>query len=527
MLPRYRVDDVNKEVISKKKSDNKRKTTEQYKEELAIYHPDVEVLEEYINARTKIKHKHKICGTIWSVTPDSILRGTGCPKCAIKINAKNRTLSDSQFKNKINNSITILSEYVNNHTPVICQCKICSHTWNSRPSDLMQGKGCPNCAGNIKKTHEQFIQDVMDKLNHNVIIIGTYKGANIPIECKCRTCETEFLSMPYRLKLGNGCKKCADKLNGLLKRNTHDQFINKLTNINKNIKVLGTYTTANSKIQVQCKICNYIWEPISSSLLSGNGCPKCANQITISHNDFLERIKDSKNKNITIIGEYVDSKTPIKCSCNMCGNIFYAIPHLIKNGSGCKKCVSKEQGISKRKSHQDYVKELQNINKNIKVIGEYTTAQSHISVQCLLCENIWNPIADSLLRGNGCPYCKTSKLETLTEEYLKGQQINYDKNAKYKELIGFGNRQLSYDFYLPQYNLLIECQGEQHEHPVEYFGGIKKYVIQKIHDTRKRKYAHDHNINLLEIWYYEKTKINKILEQTLNNLKSESLTTAG
>lgn len=449
------------------------------------------------------------------------MRGTGCPKCAIKINAKNRTLSDIQFKNKINASITVLSEYINNHTPVMCQCKICSHIWNPRPSDLMQGKGCPNCAGNMKKTHEQFIQDITDKLNSNIIIVGTYSGMNTPIQCKCKTCGAEFSSMPYRLKLGHGCKKCADKLNGLLKRNTPKQFIDKLTSVNKNIEVLGTYTTANSKVKVQCKICNYIWEPISSSLLSGNGCPKCANQITISHNDFLERIKHSKNNNIEILGEYVDSKTSIKCRCNICGNVFYAMPYLIRNGSGCKKCASKEQGIIKRKSHQTYVKELHNINKNIKVIGEYTTAQNHIRVQCLLCENIWEPIADSLLRGNGCSYCNTFKLETLTENYLKDHNINYDKNAKYKELIGIGGRQLSYDFYIPSYNLLIECQGEQHEHPVKYFGGVKKFIKQKIHDTRKRKYAHDNNINLLEIWYYENKKIDKILTQILNNLKSE------
>ena len=34
---------------------------------------------------------------------------------------------------------------------------------------------------------------------------------------------------------------------------------------------------------------------------------------------------------------------------------------------------------------------------------------------------------------------------------------------------------MSLDFYLPKYNMAIECQGEQHYKPIEYFGGEKEY----------------------------------------------------
>ena len=94
-------------------------------------------------------------------------------------------------------------------------------------------------------------------------------------------------------------------------------------------------------------------------------------------------------------------------------------------------------------------------------------------------------------------------------------------------MIGVNGGLLSYDFYLPTYNLLIEFQGEQHEHPIEHFGGIKKFIKQKIHDTRKRKYCHDNNIKLIEIWYYEINKAEQILERYLNNLKLESVETTG
>ena len=82
-------------------------------------------------------------------------------------------------------------------------------------------------------------------------------------------------------------------------------------------------------------------------------------------------------------------------------------------------------------------------------------------------------------------------------------------------------KQLSYDFYLPDYNILIEYQGEQHYRPVELFGGDKKFDIQKRHDRYKREFAKSKGIVLVEISYkygdYDSIKafldarINKIL----------------
>lgn len=44
--------------------------------------PEITFLSEYINAKTKIKCKCKICGHIWDTVPDSLNQGCGCPKCA-------------------------------------------------------------------------------------------------------------------------------------------------------------------------------------------------------------------------------------------------------------------------------------------------------------------------------------------------------------------------------------------------------------------------------------------------------------
>lgn len=84
-------------------------------------------------------------------------------------------------------------------------------------------------------------------------------------------------------------------------------------------------------------------------------------------------------------------------------------------------------------------------------------------------------------------------------------------------MIGLGNGSLSYDFYLPDYNLLIECQGEQHEHYCKGLHKTKKgFERQLEHDKRKREYAKQHNIKLLEIWYYDIDNIENILVKELN-----------
>lgn len=72
---------------------------------------------------------------------------------------------------------------------------------------------------------------------------------------------------------------------------------------------------------------------------------------------------------------------------------------------------------------------------------------------------------------------------------------------------------------MPFYNVLIEFQGEQHKRPVEYFGGDEKFRKQQEHDKRKREYAANHNIPLLEIWHDEIDRIDSILDNYLQNKK--------
>ena len=82
---------------------------------------------------------------------------------------------------------------------------------------------------------------------------------------------------------------------------------------------------------------------------------------------------------------------------------------------------------------------------------------------------------------------------------------------------------LPFDFYLPAYNLVVEIMGEQHEHPVVVFGGQEKFEIQIRHDKMKRDYLVVHDINILDIWYYDFNKMEELIldkiQSILNNTK--------
>lgn len=136
-------------------------------------------------------------------------------------------------------------------------------------------------------------------------------------------------------------------------------------------------------------------------------------------------------------------------------------------------------------------------------------------------EDYLRSISTSNVLNFRCPECQYSKGENAISLLLNYNKINYIPQKTFKDLIGLGGGLLSYDFYLPDYNLLIEYQGEQHDRPVDFYNmGIKKtnleFKKQLKHDQLKRDYALKHNINLLEIWYYDFDNIEEILNKELN-----------
>ena len=74
----------------------------------------------------------------------------------------------------------------------------------------------------------------------------------------------------------------------------------------------------------------------------------------------------------------------------------------------------------------------------------------------------------------------------------------------------------SLDFYLPEYNIAIECQGIQHFEEVQYFGGEKGLKENKKRDKKKYDLCKEHGVVIFYVNYKEKIK-EKIKELFINN----------
>ena len=412
-------------------------------------------------------------------------------------------------------TIIILGKYTSSKTPILCKCHICGKEWSSEPRMLSSGKGCSRCSGNERKTQEQFVEEVK-RINENVEVIGTYINNSSKISVICKKCGHKWDARAQALTNGNGCPKCAAILIGNKNRKTHAKFMNDFYKIHDDIEVLEQYIDSKTPIMCKCKQCNHEWKIRPNNLLNGQGCPMCTVTSLKTQDKFIEEMK-IKHSEIEVLGTYTNSTTRVKCRCKKCENIFNPFPNkiLASHTNGCPSCAIKEAAINKTKTHDEFVEDAFKKNQNIKILGKYNGATSKILCECKKCGNKWSPVADKILQGYGCPKCNSSKGERIIEEYLIRNNIKFISQKTFDDLFGVNNGFLSYDFYLPIHNILIEFQGKQHYIPVDYFGGEEQLKVQIEHDNRKRNYAKKYGIQLLEIKYDNLKNIEDVLRKEL------------
>lgn len=99
--------------------------------------------------------------------------------------------------------------------------------------------------------------------------------------------------------------------------------------------------------------------------------------------------------------------------------------------------------------------------------------------------------------GGWCPDCKASSGEQLVSLILDKYQIDYIQ--EYRVLTTGTKNPQFFDFFLPDYNIAIEYNGEQHYSPVNYFGGDKVFDYLQSLDRAKRNYCKKHKIVFVEL----------------------------
>ena len=95
------------------------------------------------------------------------------------------------------------------------------------------------------------------------------------------------------------------------------------------------------------------------------------------------------------------------------------------------------------------------------------------------------------------------------------------KLFSFEDCLNFDGNRLNFDFYVPIYNLLIECNGIQHYESIDFFGGDERFNKQRLHDKLKEEYAIKNNFNYLVIDCRKDNLkyVNDILNKYISSLK--------
>jgi len=396
-----------------------------------------------------------------------------------------------------------------------------------------------------RRTHEEFIIIFNKISNGEYELLSKYLKSSEKIKIRHNNVNcnfNEFWMTPNSFLQGHRCPKCMDIQAKNKRRKTQEQFVNEVYNLVKEeYTVLGNYKSDSTKILIRhnCDRCkNYEYNVQPNSFLQGARCPKCNGGIVKTHESYIEEILPKIGNEYTILSTYVNDATKLKIRHNseLCNfNEFEMKPSKFLSGQRCPVCQHVKSG-KPTKNLELFKKEVYDlVGKEYTIIdGKYINSHSKIKIKHNICNNEYSVSAKNFLRGRRCPFCNESKGEIKISDTLTTRNIipiyqeqysklidKYIKNyyipqMKFDGLLGLGNGLLSYDFYIPKLNLLIEYQGEQHE---RYIPGFHKtyddFEKQLEHDRRKKEYAKLHNINLLEIWYWDFDKIEKILDREL------------
>lgn len=232
--------------------------------------------------------------------------------------------------------------------------------------------------------------------------------------------------------------------------------------------------------------------------------------------DNIQHWLDLQGSSTQVVSDkYIDEKHPLtfKCSCGELFTCFWNRMYSI-NKTTCTKC-----SIRRRCAQKTNVEE---IKKELKSYG-YDLIDDNI-------QNIKNiKIKDK--DGNeyqanlfairyGHIYQKERKypssLEFSVAKYLDELDVLFIPQKTFDNCKNINK--LKFDFYLPNYNTVIETHGEQHYKDTHGWFGMSLKEQQK-RDNIKKDFCLQNNINYVEIpyWAFKKKKNSALLYKTIIN----------
>lgn len=309
------------------------------------------------------------------------------------------------------------------------------------------------------------------------------------------------------------------------RRKSEEQFRSELALVHPNLIPNDTYVNGKTKYHCICKVHNCdVYKTPQKMLLNNQGCNqcsiernKCATRYT--HETFCAKVKVI-HPNINILSQYKNIKTEIDVACMDCGHKWSPKAEwlLQKSKYVCPKCAG-----NAIKTPEQFKSEIAISHPYLTLLTDYSRSSKKVHVLCNRCGCDFWVTPNKLQQGQNCTCMAESHGENRIRTFLDSNNIMYESQKTFDDLVGMsGFRKLSYDFYLPNINTLIEYQGLQHSKPYNFGADLSeedtqdRFEKQKVHDKLKKEYANKNGYNLVEIWHWDFKNIDSILSKVTN-----------
>lgn len=360
-----------------------------------------------------------------------------------------------------------------------------------------------------KLTTEEFIKRARkvygDKYDYSAT---EYINKNTKVKIICKI-HGEFEKYPLDFLKGQGCQKCSLENRSKKRALTTEQFIKRAKSIHgdKYDYSKVNYINMYEKVCIICPEHGEFWMTPNAHIVNKENCPKCSSHYQYTLQEWVERFKqthgDKYNYSLLLENGFIGDKFDAICPKH---GVFTSSKTNHLKGQGCPKCGREKANLSLKSTTEEFIEKAKMIHGDKYDYSKvnYIDCRTKICIICPIHGEFWQKPNDHL-NGCGCQVCKESKLEISLSKFLIENSIKFEYKKQFKWL---GKQHL--DFYLPEYNIAIECQGKQHfigwgnnkeELENQLKSDIKKFEKCKIHGIKIKYYANENEIKNISYIY--------------------------
>lgn len=240
------------------------------------------------------------------------------------------------------------------------------------------------------------------------------------------------------------------------------------------------------------------------------------NKCEFCYKDFRKQLVLDRCKKLNYIVEdfeYTDRSMVLNIICDKGHEWHPTYENFVRNKAICLTCTNIMFGENQRLPWNEVLKRVEiNGYKVLSDESDYENNESKLKVECPK-GHMFYVALNNFQQGKRCPYCNMSSGEQEVERLLIEYNIKHETQYTFKDCKNI--KELPFDFYLPDYNILIEYDGEQH-YGLRFEDTIEDFIKRKINDGLKNEYCYFNNIPLIRIPYWKFNNIENILCKELN-----------